>query len=527
MRKVGWRGLIVIGGIAGAAIILAIFVFARGLAYAVSVATLLTTLSVVPIVIEWLRKLLGPPNRDPDELAEFVRYMVQVASDAQPSPPDMPDPKNGDLARYLRQEPFLPWKTARDLINEYTRYAGWPQEDFGRVRKNAHDKWTAADGALRKKLARAQNKKRGTRKLTFAAAFVAVTVVAAGAVYLGTRTITPWTTDGEILGRPAVAGGRVFVASSAGTVYAFNAATGYPMWETSIGNDQRDSSPVVVGTTLYIGSWSAGEVFALDTTNGHRIWETTNIDATIDSTPTVVGHYLYVGALDHHVYAVDTRTGAVKWQVAVDGEVEVQPAVAHGLVYVGTWNRNSKAGTVYALYANGSGIKWQKQTGPIEHSSPVVVGNTVYLGSTDGNLYILNAWSGKFFAASDMHDDPLDTTPAVAGRTVYIGGQQRLYTFDRVSGKPGWTHHTGQYVSDPVVVDRIVFFGSYDDNVYALDAVTGQSRWNSPHQTSGSVESTPTIVAGVVYIGSDDHQLYALNQATGRRRTAPPLDMPA
>lgn len=203
MHKIGWRGLIVVVGIASIAIILTIFLFARGLDYAVSVATLLTTLSVVPIVLEWLRKLAGPPNRDPDELAEFVRYMVQVASDAQPSPPDMPDPKNGDLVRYLRQEPFLSWKKARDLINEYTHYVDWPQEDLGRVRKNAHDKWAAADEELRRKQARAENKKRRTRKLAFASALIAVMGVASGAVYLGTRTIAPWMTDGAIYGRPA------------------------------------------------------------------------------------------------------------------------------------------------------------------------------------------------------------------------------------------------------------------------------------------------------------------------------------
>jgi outer membrane protein assembly factor BamB len=59
------------------------------------------------------------------------------------------------------------------------------------------------------------------------------------------------------------------------------------------------------------------------------------------------------------------------------------------------------------------------------------------------------------------------------------------------------------------VVDGTVFVGSFDDNVYALDAGEGSERWS--FQTGNSVISSPTVVDGTVFVGSYDGNVYALD----------------
>jgi ABC-type branched-subunit amino acid transport system substrate-binding protein len=59
------------------------------------------------------------------------------------------------------------------------------------------------------------------------------------------------------------------------------------------------------------------------------------------------------------------------------------------------------------------------------------------------------------------------------------------------------------------VVDRVVYVGSCDNYVYALDAATGKERWR--FQTGDSVFSSPAVVDGVLYIGSNDSYVYALD----------------
>lgn len=45
--------------------------------------------------------------------------------------------------------------------------------------------------------------------------------------------------------------------------------------------------------------------------------------------------------------------------------------------------------------------------------------------------------------------------------------------------------------------------------MYALDAVTGNKKWS--YATGGRVRSSPAVVDGVVYVGSQDHNVYALD----------------
>ena len=69
--------------------------------------------------------------------------------------------------------------------------------------------------------------------------------------------------------------------------------------------------------------------------------------------------------------------------------------------------------------------------------------------------------------------------------------------------------------ASPTVVNAVVYVGSYDSNVYALNATTGTKLWNCA--TGDSVLSSPAVSNGVVYVGSNDNNVYALNAATGAK----------
>src|ERR1035437_8908520 len=77
-----------------------------------------------------------------------------------------------------------------------------------------------------------------------------------------------------------------------------------------------------------------------------------------------------------------------------------------------------------------------------------------------------------------------------------------------------WSYQTGGYVwSSPAVANGIVYFGSYDNNLYALNASTGVLLWK--FVTGSYIFSSPAVANGVVYVGSSDNNLYALNASTG------------
>ena len=75
-----------------------------------------------------------------------------------------------------------------------------------------------------------------------------------------------------------------------------------------------------------------------------------------------------------------------------------------------------------------------------------------------------------------------------------------------------WKHTThGPVGSSAAVASGVVYVGSDDGNVYALNASTGALLW----QYSIAAESSPAVASGVVYVSSEDGCVYALNAGTG------------
>jgi outer membrane protein assembly factor BamB len=79
-----------------------------------------------------------------------------------------------------------------------------------------------------------------------------------------------------------------------------------------------------------------------------------------------------------------------------------------------------------------------------------------------------------------------------------------------------WSYTTESGVpSSPAVVNGVVYVGSIDNNVYALNARTGAKLWS--YTTAMEVYSSPAVANGVVYVGSADNNVYALNARTGAK----------
>jgi outer membrane protein assembly factor BamB len=84
-----------------------------------------------------------------------------------------------------------------------------------------------------------------------------------------------------------------------------------------------------------------------------------------------------------------------------------------------------------------------------------------------------------------------------------------------------WSYTTGGAVtSSPAVANGVVYIGSGDNKLYALNASTGALLWS--YTTGGAVETRPAIANGVVYVGSDDGNVYAfgLTGAAGTKVSA-------
>jgi outer membrane protein assembly factor BamB len=214
-------------------------------------------------------------------------------------------------------------------------------------------------------------------------------------------------------------------------------------------------------------------------------------------------------------------TNASLWINYTFGQVESSPAVANGIVYVG-----SDDGHVYALYAaNGSQV-WSFSTGGPVRSSPAVANGVVYVGSDDDDVYALNATTGL----ANIWSSPYNTTspvgyssPAVANGVVYVGSDNNyVYALNATNGYPIWSQSvTYSTVSSPAVANGVVYVCStttVSDAVSALYASNGTIMWqllNSLGQLPGApIFSSPAVFGNVVYFSCDGWTC-ACNATTG------------
>jgi outer membrane protein assembly factor BamB len=158
-------------------------------------------------------------------------------------------------------------------------------------------------------------------------------------------------------------------------------------------------------------------------------------------------------------------------------------------------------------------LKWSRLAdGSPGYGSPVLANGKIY-ASCNAGLCAANAATGAvvwtYRASAGIR-----STPAVANNVVYIGSADSyLYALDANTGTLLWKYLTGSYNSSPAVANGIVYIGSYDSNVYALNGSSGALVWK--YTTGNSVDSSPAVDKGVVYVGSDDGNLYALHAKTG------------
>lgn len=112
-------------------------------------------------------------------------------------------------------------------------------------------------------------------------------------------------------------------------------------------------------------------------------------------------------------------------------------------------------------------------------------------------------------------EEEIRGTPCVGPALVYIGSyDNNLYALDRFTGALRWKFPTeGGVCSRPVLWRDLLIFGSEDFNVYALNAQTGAEVWR--YRTWHHVRSSPHVYQDIIYIGSDDGYMHAIDPQTG------------
>ena len=214
------------------------------------------------------------------------------------------------------------------------------------------------------------------------------------------------------------------------------------------------------------------------------------------------------------------------WAVQVGSLIEFPPVVENGRLYLGT-----NLGRFLALEAESGEIVWEREFGRCIASSPALFEDLVLVSLMDpspckqhdqqaaGFLVALDAGSGE--EVWRFEAGVIESSPLVVDGVVYLGSwDRRIYAIDARTGQKRWEVETGDRVKGAASFRKgTVFIGSYDGRVYALDAASGDSVWTASGQSGfsggGRVYSTPALAYGRVFVGNLDGKVYAYGAKSG------------
>jgi outer membrane protein assembly factor BamB len=213
-------------------------------------------------------------------------------------------------------------------------------------------------------------------------------------------TIWKYTASDIMTATPALYRDLVLIADYAGKVQALGAADGKLRWTY----DARLAVPgdlVIDGDQVLVGSRSY-DLIALDAASGRERWKHYYWFSWIESPPVVRDGIVYTGSSDAtHVYAIDGRSGKLRWKTAVPGWAWPRTAVNDRFVVAGVSGSGAypgfRAGALVALDRASGVVRWMHIEPPSQDvidarqywgyvAAPLIAGKTVYAADLMGRV---------------------------------------------------------------------------------------------------------------------------------------------
>ena len=297
-------------------------------------------------------------------------------------------------------------------------------------------------------------------------------------------------TKGPMIFTGAYADGLYFKGGSDdNTMYCFNASTGEVVWSYRPDTDGYFTTGCAIAYGMVYEMNKDGYLYAFDMYTGELVWKYRAIDQTLmwPGMPSVADGKIYVTSGESAQYNAPVGVSAFSCINAFNGQeiwrldLEALPpresvAIAYGTLYVIPGDVTTSVDTISGNeYATVNELWAIKDVAPVSTPTPVV-----------------SSWSQ--WRANATHSS-----------TAQIGPSNLTVA---------WRFTTGGAVSSSASVENgVLYIGSQDKNIYALNADTGAFIWK--FATNAPVESTVAVSNGKVYTGGDDGYVYCLDANTG------------
>ena len=247
---------------------------------------------------------------------------------------------------------------------------------------------------------------------------------------------------------------KVFVVNFDGLMWALDAASGAQLWSVRLPGQYAFTSPpaAVDGLVFVGGAGSGGTLYAVDESNGNVVW-TASVENGDHSSPAVESGRVFVSYACPQSYAFATTDGRQLWHYMgpCEGGGGKTPVVHLGKVYV----RDSLFGPTNGLILDAdTGVN----LGGFDSDRPPAFSDNVGVYLQSGTLRGIDISSGQVlwsFAA----DGDLTSAPLIVNQTIYIGSSSGLLYALNLEGQQVWSTQVGAPIPAPDEFNAVLTTG--------------------------------------------------------------------
>lgn len=298
-------------------------------------------------------------------------------------------------------------------------------------------------------------------------------------------------------------------------------------WTVPTGGSHQPSGynkrkPVVSDNTVYTAD-NKGLVQAVNATDAKVQWSNALLQG-VASGPVVADGLIALGMTDSSLVVLDQKTGKKRWEVGISGEVLANPVITKNKVIVKTID-----GNVFAFDSQKGEKLWVVNHGAPElvlkaSSSPVVMGNLLLVGFSDGKLDAIDintgalAWQRSIAYASGASDVErlvdIDADPIVDGQVAYIASYQGyLGAISLHDGQFVWQKPASVYKNMTLGSDSLYLTDS-DDVLWSITKTTGKVNWKQDSLKARGL-TEPVLMNNHLIVGDNTGYLHIISLETG------------
>jgi outer membrane protein assembly factor BamB len=302
----------------------------------------------------------------------------------------------------------------------------------------------------------------------------------------------------QIASSPVSEASRIFTLDSRSLVTALD-IDGTIIWQRDVGDkfegrDDASGGGLAVKDGQLFVTTGFGTVQSLSSETGDIFW-TQDLASYGGASPTIFGNLLYISARSGSAWAIETKTGRIRWQVA-------GPSSRSSLVGGPGAAVNDK----YALFPFGSG--------------------DVFAVFRKGGLPSWNSvLSGARLGRSAGYIQDITGQPVIDSGLVYLSNSAgRMAALDLKTGQRKWTSNQGSQ-GDILTAGQSVFFVSDENKLIRASKLDGSIIWSNqlPHFTKKSLKRRtdifvhygPILAGGRLILVSSDRILREFDPANG------------